>query len=277
MKNNSIRAECISPAMVTGFFAIALALIMASFHVALAVIPLSGYLCLCAVAPFFPALSFFLPVISRGHTERSAVSITFDDGPDPVTTGPLLQLLERHAAKAVFFVTGERAVKYGNLISEILDRGHDVANHSYSHDPFLMLRPAKKLYQEIEATQILLRQFGILPLAFRPPVGITNPKLGHILNQQGLYCINFSCRAFDMGNRRIYGLSGKILKKIKPDDIILLHDVAPKRGMSADEWLHEIDLMLAGLNNKGLQVVPLGKLLRRKIMIMINDNRELAP
>jgi len=277
MKNDSKEAECISPAMFTGFFAIVSALIMALFHVTLAVIPLSIFLCLCAVAPFFPSTSFFLPVISRGHTKRSVVSITFDDGPDPMTTRPLLQLLERHAAKAAFFVTGERALKYGNLISEILERGHDVANHSYSHDPFLMLRRSEKLYQEIASTQILLKRFGISPVAFRPPVGITNPKLAHILTQQGMSCINFSCRAFDMGNRRIYGLSGKILKKVKPDDIILLHDVAPKRGMAADKWLQEIDLILSGLKNKGLQVAPLGELLGRRIMTMINNNRDLAP
>lgn len=256
----------VSPAALTGFVAIALTSILYLFHVGLAVIPLSIFVFLCVVAPFFPSSGFFLPVISRGHTGRPAVSLTFDDGPDPLTTRPLLQLLGRHSAKAAFFVTGERAARYGKLILEILEQGHEVGNHSYHHYPFLMLRPRKELYREIESTQILLKRFGIVPVVFRPPVGITSPKLADALLQQGLQCVNFSCRAFDAGNRFIRGLSGRILKKVNPDDIILLHDISPKRGMDIDVWLHEIEIILFGLKNKGLEIVPLAELLGASVM-----------
>ena len=261
----------VSPAAVTGFVAIALASILSLFYVGLAVIPLSFFVLLCAIAPFSPSRGFFLPVISRGHTGRPVVSLTFDDGPDPVTTPPLLQLLGRYAAKATFFVTGERASQHAELILEILAHGHDIGNHSYSHAPLLMLHSSEKLHREIEATQVLLRRFGISPVAFRPPVGITSPKLSHALLKQGLYCVTFTCRAFDGGNRYLQGLSGRILKKIKPDDIILLHDIRPKGANKPDLWLREIDNILSGLKNKGLQVVPLAELLGKPVMIGINN------
>ena len=263
--------------MITGSIAIVLAFLLALFRLELAVIPLTCFVLLCAAAPFFPSRGFFLPVISRGHTGKPVVSLTFDDGPDPVTTRPLLHLLEQHAVRASFFVTGERAAKYSDLISDILEHGHDIANHSYSHDPFLMLRRAEKLYQEIEATQMLLRRSGIASVAFRPPVGITSPRLASVLLQQGLCCVTFSCRAFDAGNRRIHGLSRRILNKANPDDIILLHDIKPKKEMDVSVWLHEIDLILSGLKNKGLHVVPLGELLGGQLMIRISDDRQLHP
>jgi peptidoglycan/xylan/chitin deacetylase (PgdA/CDA1 family) len=213
-----------------------------------------------------------LPVNSRGKTGRPAVSLTFDDGPDPETTRPLLQLLDRHAAKAAFFVNGEKAAKYGDLISEILAHGHDIGNHSYSHDPLLMLRCSEKLYREIESTQVLLRSFGISTAAFRPPIGITNPKLAKVLLQQGLYCVTFSCRAFDGGNRYVKGLSRKILNKVKSDDIVLLHDIKPRMATDMEYFLREIDMILSCLKNKGLKIVPLAELLGRPVMVRIKSN-----
>ena len=277
MKSYVEGAGYMSPAAVTGLVAISLAVMLSFFSVCLSVIPLSVFVLLCAAAPFFPSFGFFLSVNSRGHTGRPVVSLTFDDGPDPWTTRRLLQLLDHHAAKAAFFVTGERAAKYGDLILEILAHGHDIGNHSYSHDPLLMLRCSEKLYREIESTQVLLKGFGISPAAFRPPVGITNPRLAKILFKQGLYCVTFTCRANDFGNRYIKGLSGKILNKVKSDDIILLHDVKPKKEMDVNIWLHEIDLIISGLKNKGLHVVPLCELLGRQIMIRLNGDRRLHP
>ncbi len=270
MKDDVKGAGYISPAAVIGFVAIALAVMLSFFSVRLAVIPLSVFVLCCVAAPFFPSFGFFLPVNSRGRTGRLVVSLTFDDGPDPETTRPLLQLLDRHTAKAAFFVTGEKADKYGDIISDILAHGHDIGNHSYRHDPFLMLRCSEKLYHEIESTQALLRRFGISPVAFRPPVGITNPRLAKVLRQQGLYCVTFSCRANDFGNRYIEGLSGKILNKVKPDDIILLHDVQPRVAADTECFLREIDIILSGLKNKGLQIVPLAELLGRPVMGRIN-------
>jgi peptidoglycan/xylan/chitin deacetylase (PgdA/CDA1 family) len=265
--------RCVSPAAATGFVSIVLASILSPFYPGLAVIPLSVFLFLCVSAPFFPSRGFFLPVISRGHTGRPVISLTFDDGPDPVTTLPLLHLLERYAAIVTFFVTGERAAKYGDLISDILAHGHDIGNHSYCHDPLLMLRRSEKLHREIEATQVLLRRFGISPVAFRPPVGITSPRLAPVLQQQGLCCVTFSCRAFDGGNRYLQGLSGRILKKVKPDDIILLHDIRPKGAIDAEVFLREVEAILAGLKDKGLQVIPLAELLGKPVMIRLNNER----
>lgn len=264
------RPHDVSPAAITGLAAFALAIILFFFRLDLAVVPLSAYVVLCLAASLYPSRGFFLPVVSRGHSGKPLVALTFDDGPDPATTPRLLRLLDKHAVKAVFFVTGVRAAQYSDLISQILGHGHDIGNHSYHHDPFLMLRSSKTLHREIASTQALLAaRFGITPLAFRPPVGVTSSKLAPVLRKLGLHCVNFTCRAYDCGNRRIRGLSRKILKKVRADDIILLHDVLPKRkagDWDIDFWLREVDLILAGLKDRGLRVVPLDELLGEAVM-----------
>ncbi|MDD5722792.1 MAG: polysaccharide deacetylase family protein [Syntrophales bacterium] len=263
---NGHQKRPVAPAMITGLTALLLGLILYLYRPEWAIAPLAVFVVLCLIAPFLPTKGFFLPVISRGRTGRAFVAVTFDDGPDPVTTGPLLELLDRHEIKAAFFVTGENAERHSDLIAAILEKGHDIGNHSYCHDPLLMLRSCRRIRCEIASTQILLRRFGIAPIAFRPPVGITNPKLAAILPEEGLYALNFSCRGNDFGNRRLRGLSRRILKKVKQDDIIMLHDIRPRRQTAVNVWLRQVDSILSGLRDKGLQIIPPAELIGRPIM-----------
>lgn len=257
----------VTPAVLSGIAALAIAAFLWFIRPELSVAPLAAFIIACLVAPYCPSRGFFLKIVSRARTREPVVALTFDDGPDPLTTRPLLNLLDNYGIKAAFFVTGERADRHGDLIEAILAGGHEIGNHSYHHDPLLMLRGRKKVILEIEATQKALHRYEISPLAFRPPVGITNSILGGILNKLGLYVLNFSCRGYDFGNRRLKGLSGKILMKVKPGDIILMHDTRPPRTPGIDTWLREVDMVLSGLKLKGLRVVPLSELIGRPVMV----------
>jgi peptidoglycan/xylan/chitin deacetylase (PgdA/CDA1 family) len=256
-----------SPAQRTGFAALGLSAVLLPFHAALAAMPLVMFLVLCAAASLSPRSRFFLPVISRGRTGRKAVALTFDDGPDPLTTPPLLDLLARHDVKATFFVSGRNAERYPEWIDAMLSQGHLIGNHSYSHSPFLMLFSFRMLFQEIASAQDVLIRLGLRPLAFRPPVGLTNPKLGPALSQLGMICVTFRCRAYDRGNRQIRGIAGKILNKVRPDDIVLLHDVCPPMIEDIPRWLDEMERTLSGLKQMGYSVLPLDALIGRPVMV----------
>jgi peptidoglycan/xylan/chitin deacetylase (PgdA/CDA1 family) len=227
---------------------------------------LAAYIITCLTASFLPGAGFFLPVHSRGKTGQAHVALSFDDGPDPRTTPLLLDLLDEHQVKATFFVTGKNIEKHPALITEILERGHDMGNHSRSHDVFLMFRSMSRLSAEIESVQIMLRSFGIVPLAFRPPAGATNPRLPLVLQRHGLYCVNFSCRACDRGNRSVRGMSRKIMGKIRPGDIILLHDASPA-NTSVSAWLREVALILSALKARRLEIVRLAELIDKPVMV----------
>ncbi len=257
----------LSPAERVGIVSFLIAISLLFLDVRLSVIPLAGFILLCAAAPFFPRFGFFLPIISRGVSNKKAVALTFDDGPDPLVTPQVLQLLLKHQVKATFFVTGKKAVEHPGLIKEILRHGHSIGNHSYIHDNLLMFRRTKTIAKEIESAQNVLGDFGIVPLAFRPPVGITGPRLRPALQNSGLYIVNFSCRAYDGGNRWIKNISKKILKRSRPGDIVVLHDVRPHKQSLLAYWLNEMDLIVSGLTEKGLAVLPLAEINGRPGMI----------
>ena len=243
------------------------ALLLLFLDARLSVIPLAGFLLLCAVAPFFPRFSFYVPTITRGKSGKKAVALTFDDGPDPKTTPELLRLLQKHGVTATFFVTGKKTSKHPELVKKILLQGHSIGNHTYAHDHLVFLRSSKLLMKEIESTQNTVGEFGITPLAFRSPAGITSPRLPQVLKKLNLYNVAYSCRAIDGGNRWIGKLSKRILKRIRPDDIILLHDITPKKDRLFRYWLNEIELILLGIEEKGLAVLPLSVLIGRPVMI----------
>jgi peptidoglycan/xylan/chitin deacetylase (PgdA/CDA1 family)/SAM-dependent methyltransferase len=255
----------LSPAHFAGFAAFLLYAILLFVDLRTAPLPLLAFLLACAVAPFLPRFGFFLPIVGRGKPGEKGVALTFDDGPDPEVTPLLLELLDLHTVPATFFVTGERAARHPSILRDILSRGHAIGNHSYHHFPFLMLKGIRTLRREIESTQSCLAGFGILPLAFRPPAGITNPLLRRVLIEQGMYCVNYSCRAVDIGNRRIGRLSETVLKAVSPGDIVALHDIAPRHA-GTERLLAEFDALLRGLKEKRLEIVPLDRLIGREVM-----------
>jgi peptidoglycan/xylan/chitin deacetylase (PgdA/CDA1 family) len=254
-----------------GCWSILLAFLLAFVDIRLSLMVLAGFVVVCFAAPFFPASNFYLPVVSRGSSGRKAVALTFDDGPNPQTTPELLRLLKKHRVAGTFFVNGRKAGLYPHLIEEILSLGHCVANHSYNHDVFMAFRSKQTVIRDIEAVQEVLRRHGIVPLAFRPPAGITGPRLREALQKKGMFAVNFSCRARDGGNRWLRHLSQKILRRLRPDDIVLLHDIAPRSTAMLSLWVEEIDRVLEGLRAAGLEVLPLGELIGKPVMMKIEE------
>ena len=259
------KSSSFSPAQITGILLLSVAVIVFFINPLFAAAIALFYIVLCIAACFFPQSSFYLPVISRGNTGKNFVALTFDDGPAEPTTRQILDLLDKYAVKATFFVSGVNALKHPEIIREIIARGHAIGNHSFHHNPLLMLGSYHYLYQEIFRTQEVLQKMGVNTLVFRPPVGIISPKLPSVLNKLGMFCLNFSCRAFDAGNRRVKNLGSRILKKVKADDIILLHDVPAHSQEHKTLLLPEIEKILKELDGKGLKVVPLSVLIGRDI------------
>jgi peptidoglycan-N-acetylglucosamine deacetylase len=249
-----------------GLAAFVMAALLLPVHWRLSVIVLSTYALMCAMAPFFHRLGFFMPVISRGKSGSRAVALTFDDGPDPFSTPALLALLETYRVPATFFVSGCKVTRHPHLVDAILRHGHAIGNHSYHHDPLVYFKGGRVLRREIEETQNALKPFGVIPRAYRPPVGIVGPGLRQPLQHAGLRVINFSCRAFDRGNKRIPGLAARILSRVQPDDIILLHDSLPLGEGSLRSWLREMEALLRGLDRRGLSVWPLHRLIDKPVM-----------
>ncbi len=266
----------LSPAHLTALAAFQFYALLLYCAPALAPLPLAIFVLVSLGAPLFPRCSYYLPVISRGKASGGSVALTFDDGPSPEITLPLLDLLDRYSAKATFYVTGVNVERHPEIVRAILSRGHTLGNHSFSHSPFLMLKGARTLRREIESAQTAFKRFAVVPVTFRPPVGVTAPHLWRILFDLGMSCVNFSCRVGDMGNRRIDRLAERLLRKVRPGDIVLLHDVPPPNA-EASYLLGEFEAILAGLRERNLTIQPLSRLIGREVMRPVANDSPANP
>jgi peptidoglycan/xylan/chitin deacetylase (PgdA/CDA1 family) len=180
----------------------------------------------------WPSCPLAVPLINNLHQCQEwdqPYLLTFDDGPHPDITPSLLDTLDELNQKAIFFLIGQKAEQHPNLVLEILKRGHQIGNHTYTHPSawFWCLLPHQYI-NEISKTQIILEKItGQRPSWFRPPVGHHNLFLSPILKYYQLKMMIWSYRIYD----GIITSPDLLLKQITPPkkgDIILLHDSYPE-------------------------------------------------
>lgn len=158
---------------------------------------------------------------------KNALALTFDDGPDPSITPEILTLLKKYSAKCTFFVIGENAKKYPEIIKRMHLEGHIIACHDLNHSWNSNFRFTNMFIKDISESQSIIKSIiGLKPLLYRPPIGLTNPHLGTALQRLGMYCIGWTKRPIDFGNR-VFSRFDKLEKFTQGNNIVLLHDTLP--------------------------------------------------
>ena len=202
-------------------------------------------------ATLYPRATLFCPVLSRLPTDERVVWLTIDDGPS-ADTAAMLDLLDRHGAKATFFLVGERALAQPEVVRAIRDRGHGIGNHSATHPHlhFWRLGPGA-LEAEIGRNQSILTAItGDTPRWYRSVVGMTNPFVGLSLKRHALARVAWSARGFDGVDCQPQQVLARITRDIAPGAIVLLHEGA-KHG-------HNVAILaqlLAWLDAQGYRTV----------------------
>ncbi len=217
----------------------------------------------CLAAPLFPRLAWYAPVLCHHRRATGCVALTFDDGPSPETTPLLLDLLAASGAKATFFAVGKRAMQHPELVRSLLAAGHEVANHTLSHDVLLAFRSTRTVREEITGCTRVLAGLGVATPYLRPPVGIINPRIARVARQEGLTLVNWSLRTGDRGNRKTVGMGEQLARQIRGGDIVLLHD-RPPSDQSVEAWLADIRQLIAGPSNPPLKFVTLSELIQEE-------------
>lgn len=192
---------------------------------------------------------------NRIQTTRPVVALTFDDGPHPQLTPKLLDLLKERNIRATFYVIGRNVEAYPEITRRIVEEGHEIGNHSFSH-PALSKVGAARVKSEIERTNAAIRQAtGVLPRTMRPPYGATNAALNRRLREEfDLPVILWSVDPQDWKYRNSTRVSSHIIEHSQPGDIILAHDIHPS---TIDAMPRALDALLA----RGLQFVTVSELL----------------
>ncbi len=194
-------------------------------------------------------------IIYRIRTSNPLVALSFDDGPHPVFTRQVLQILERHNATATFFLIGDRALCHPEVLAEIKAAGHEVANHYFSNGSILGHSAAEfdgYLKQTEEAIGITSGQ-----KLFRPPGGVARPSQLRLAHAHGYKCVLGCAYPHDPIHPPVWYIRWLIEKNLVPGSIVILHDGIsnPTRSIQALPHILEVGA------RKGLRFVSISALM----------------
>lgn len=201
---------------------------------------------------------FFGSIVSRVDTEEKVIALTFDDGPESYTN-EILSVLKNKQVKATFYVIGERLQENLEIGKRITDEGHELGNHSYTHQRFLF-KSQSFIDSEIQRTNQLIRETGYGgAITFRPPYGKKLFGLPWYLNKHDIETIMVDVEPDTYGTTSDFFVEYTVANT-KAGSIILLHPFCETCG----EARKAVPLIIDTLKEKGYSFVSVSELLSRR-------------
>ncbi|MBF0409741.1 MAG: polysaccharide deacetylase family protein [Candidatus Riflebacteria bacterium] len=193
------------------------------------------------------AMFFNRKLINQTFVKQRKIILTFDDGPHPINTPYILDVLKKLNAKAIFFVVGVNVRKYPGIVKRIADEGHTLGNHTYYH---LNLRhhSLERILSEINSTNQLVQSItGVKPTLFRPPYGAINQKILEVIKAEGMSVMLWSVDPGDWRNRNITKTMANLKRQLAMNNggsgkggIVLLHDTLTSSAHALEPFLRAL-------------------------------------
>jgi peptidoglycan-N-acetylglucosamine deacetylase len=205
---------------------------------------------------YFVGSNFYFNIVCSAKTEQKQIAISFDDGPLPEFTPQVLQILKEYNVPAAFFCIGKRVQEHPELFKRIIEEGHLVGNHSYSHHLWFDLFSADKMYKDLQMMDDVMKKIsGLKPRLFRPPYGVTNPNLKKAVIKGNYIPVGWSIRSLDTIIQDEQKLLQKVTRLLKPGAVILFHDTAKATPGMLSAFIRQV-------KSSGYEIVRLDKLLK---------------
>ena len=184
---------------------------------------------------------------------KPMIAFTFDDGPSNDTMR-LLDALEEHDSHATFFVLGYRISKFPKTLQRAVELDMEIASHTWNHRNMRSLNETE-IRNTLTRTNNAIEQItGTNPNIYRPPFGMTNPKVRNISEDLGLSIVNWSLDGMDWRYKDANRVFNIVMNRVKENDIILLHDIHPTT-------VDAMEKLIPALIERGFKLVTVSELL----------------
>ncbi|NLY76103.1 MAG: polysaccharide deacetylase family protein [Firmicutes bacterium] len=199
-------------------------------------------------------------IVWEGSTTSKQIAITFDDGPSATFTEPILELLKEYNARATFFVIGKRVELFPEIVRRQYREGHEIGNHTYEHREVNRLSEQELMAELRRAHQAIKRVIKDDVRVFRPTSGYYDEKIVKAAKE-----LNYSVIIWTWGQDtrdwtyiRGWKIAQKVVKTVKPGDIILFHD----QGGDRTNTIEALRIILPALAKRGYRFVTVSELLK---------------
>jgi peptidoglycan-N-acetylglucosamine deacetylase len=201
-----------------------------------------------------------MDIIRRGNPELNLVALTFDDGPDPLYTPGILDILQEYQVPATFFMVGRNVELYPEIAQRVVQEGHAVGNHTYTHRSLVPLSEAATEFQIMVADRIIEDVTGIKPVLFRPPRGVYTNFTRELLRNERYTMVLWDVTSKDWTETSARNIAINVVNNAQPGSIILLHDsgnIITSNGGNRINTVKALPLIICGLQEKGYVFVTM--------------------
>ena len=190
-------------------------------------------------------------------TDKKQIALTFDDGPHPSLTPQILQILAKYHVSATFFMVGQNVINYPQAAREVINAGHEVGNHTFTHPHIATLGDAS-IMEEIGRCEDALEELcEYRPHLLRTPEGAMSASLERCLAGEDYILVLWSLDTRDWDNKSTAGIVQAVLDNVKSGDIILMHDYISYHSKTPEA----LDVIIPALLSQGYEFVTVSQLL----------------
>jgi peptidoglycan-N-acetylglucosamine deacetylase len=192
-------------------------------------------------------------ISARAGAPTGRIALTFDDGPDPVRTPLLLDVLAAAGVQASFFLVGEAVDRHPELARRIAEAGHDLGNHTYSH-AYLPLRRSDSVLDQLARTDRAIRSAtGVQPTRMRPPYGGRRLATVRACRRRGQRMVLWDINPFDWRGGSADAICAHVMAAARPGSVVLLHEARP----GGETTVEAVRRLIPALRARGLEPSPL--------------------
>ena len=198
-------------------------------------------------------------VYRSGDTRKREVALTFDDGPDPVITRGILDVLRDQSVKGTFFMLGRNVERFPGTASRVASSGHEIGNHFYNHR--VALHPPAVVKEITRAERAIREATGVWPGLFRPPFGANGKGFSREAYRLGYLTIKWSVNSGDWLGAEGDKIVRKVMRSARGGAIILMHDGDFGERRKGGQTVAAVEKLLGVLKEEGYRPVTVSRLL----------------
>lgn len=199
-------------------------------------------------------------VLWRHHSNEKKIALTFDDGPHPINTPQIMDILHEQGVRATFFLIGKHLSAHPDIGKAIANAGHETGNHTYSHK-LLMKLSNEDIDEEIQKTHRLLSALdGQKPRFLRPPMGLFSKRVLDVIDHAGYQTVVGDVYPRDPHRPGKDKIVRRILNRTRAGSIIILHDGGNTETVDRSQTILALKEIIPALKQKGFEFVTLSEM-----------------